>query len=138
MQVTPDAAAMRANLRAVCPLTAGVYGWINGAGELIYVGYSQALQTRLLTYFSDGERGGKERRVARHAVRLVWEAVGHPFAAQLRELELIRRFHPRLNRRGRNDRDRLGCASPGVCRRKRYGPGARCPRHGGCTRGRMR
>ncbi len=108
LDVSRDAGAMRADLRAVCPLTAGVYGWVDGAGTLIYVGYSQSLQTRLLTYFSSGERGGKERRVARHSVQLVWEAVGHPLAAQLRELELIRRFHPRFNRQGRNDRDRLG------------------------------
>jgi excinuclease ABC subunit C len=38
----------------------------------------------------------------------VWEVIGHPLAAQLRELELIRRFQPRFNVRGREPERPLG------------------------------
>ena len=47
-------------------------------------------------------------RGPKHARQVVWEPVDHEFTAQLRELELIRRWRPRFNRRGRLESDRCG------------------------------
>ena len=76
---------------------------IDSRRRLIYVGMSIALRKRLVTYFQDGASIRKECRIAGDTDRLVWEVVGHELAAQLRELELIRRHQPRFNVKGRQD-----------------------------------
>ena len=115
LEVVRDRAAMRRELRAACPALPGVYGMIDHAERLIYVGVSRRLRSRLVCYFQgadslrelprsrdDGPR--KELRISRRAVRLVWEVAGHELLALLREQELIRRFTPDLNVRGRRRR----------------------------------
>jgi excinuclease ABC subunit C len=83
------------------PFAPGVYGMIDGAGELIYVGKSRRLASRLMSYFPAKASGEKSERVGRRATQLVWETSPHEFLALLRELELIRRFSPRFNVEGR-------------------------------------
>ena len=112
--VSRDRRELRNELRAACPAAPGVYGMIDHAGRLIYVGVSCKLKHRLLTYFQGAVKferpthrdddARKELRIARRAVRLVWEVAGHELLAQLREQELIRRFKPELNVRGRRGR----------------------------------
>ena len=92
---------VRQKLREHCPQEPGVYGLVDKRARLIYVGYSSRLRKRLLSYFTGRRRGQKEHRIARHAVRVHWEVVGHDFPAQLRELELIQRFAPDFNVKGR-------------------------------------
>jgi excinuclease ABC subunit C len=77
-------------------------------GYLIYVGMSTALRKRLVTYFQGGASIRKECRIAAGTEQLVWEVVGHELAAQLRELELIRRHQPRFNVKGRQPDRPLG------------------------------
>jgi excinuclease ABC subunit C len=108
MPVDDDFREMRRAIRTDCPGTAGVYGFIDRDGRLIYVGVSRRLRKRLVTYFQQGEVYRQERRIAAHAREVVWEVIGHEFAAQLRELELIRRHEPRLNVRGREHSRKLG------------------------------
>src|SRR5436190_5060329 len=81
---------------------------IDSRGRLIYVGMSIALRKRLVTYFQGGASIRKECRIAGDTDRLVWEVVGHELAAQLRELELIRRHQPRFNVKGRQPDRPLG------------------------------
>ena len=108
LPIRGELADVRRELRQSCPQRPGVYGFIDRNGRLIYVGVSANLQSRLLTYLQRGESNRKETRVALHAAWLVWEVVGHEFAAQLRELELIRRHQPRFNVKGREpDRPRV-------------------------------
>ncbi|MEZ6068019.1 MAG: GIY-YIG nuclease family protein [Planctomycetaceae bacterium] len=90
----------RRTIRAECPAEPGVYGMVDNVGQLIYVGFSRQLRNRLLTYFSGGKGGRKERRIGRHTVSLRWEVAGHEFPALLREMELIQRFQPTYNVRG--------------------------------------
>jgi excinuclease ABC subunit C len=99
--VVQDNAEVRGAVRAACPSRPGVYGVVDQAGRLVYVGMSAALRKRLMTYFQGGSTFRKERCIAAHADRLVWEVSGHEFTAQLRELELIRRHQPRFNVKGR-------------------------------------
>jgi len=95
-----DRRATRRLLRQRCPATPGVYGMLDADGQLIYVGKAKRLVNRLLCYFS-AAADEKAGRIAEHARRLVWEPAPHEFVALLRELELIRRFLPRFNSRGR-------------------------------------
>jgi excinuclease ABC subunit C len=81
---------------------------VDARDRLIYVGMSIALRKRLVTYFQGGAAIRKECRIAGDTDRLVWEVVGHELAAQLRELELIRRHQPRFNVKGRQPDRPLG------------------------------
>ena len=108
LAVGEDFADVRRSLRASCPARSGVYGMIDSRGRLIYVGMSIALRKRLVTYFQGGASIRKECRIAGDTDRIVWEVVGHDLAAQLRELELIRRHQPRFNVKGRQPDRPLG------------------------------
>lgn len=113
LEVARDRRAVRRAIRETCPNAAGVYGMIDLAGSLVYVGKSAHLQKRLLTYFQGSlpseaklfprrdAAHRKELRIARRATRIVWEVSGHELLALLREHELIHRFAPDLNVRGR-------------------------------------
>ena len=108
LDATMEPREVRRRLRALCPSSPGVYGMVDREGQLIYVGMSAKLCDRLLTYFTAGDCGAKEQRIAKHASQVIWETGAHEFSVQLRELELIRRWRPRFNRRGRLEGDRCG------------------------------
>lgn len=96
---------LRTAMRAHCPRVPGVYGMLDGLGELIYVGKARSLRARLLSYFrpSSDEKAAK---IVADARALVWEQTPDEFAAVLRELELIRRWKPRFNVAGQPRRQR--------------------------------
>lgn len=100
VEIPSDRKAARALLRRNCPDRPGVYGMIDADGQLIYVGKAKCLVRRLLSYFAESP-DAKAGRIADHARRVVWEPAPHELIALVRELELIRRFLPRFNSRGR-------------------------------------
>src|SRR5262245_21389794 len=51
LEVVRDRRAVRRELRRICPQSAGVYGMIDLAGRLVYVGKAGNLLKRLITYF---------------------------------------------------------------------------------------
>jgi excinuclease ABC subunit C len=108
LRVAKDLAEVRRALRDECPTLPGVYGVVDSRAELAYVGMSTALRKRLVTYFQSGSAIRKEQAIAAHARTVVWEVAGHELAAQLRELELIRRHQPRFNVKGRQPIRPLG------------------------------
>jgi excinuclease ABC subunit C len=108
LRVAKELSETRTALRNECPLLPGVYGVVDPRGELAYVGMSTALRKRLVTYFQSGSAIRKEQAIAAHAHKIVWEVAGHELAAQLRELELIRRHQPRFNVKGRQPIRPLG------------------------------
>jgi excinuclease ABC subunit C len=108
LTITGDLAHVRRNMRDECPRRPGVYGMIDPRGQLIYVGMSTMLPKRLVTYFQSGTDIRKEYRIASHTDRLTWEVIGHGLAAQVRELELIRRHRPRFNVKGMRSGRALG------------------------------
>jgi excinuclease ABC subunit C len=97
---------LRKRVREVCPRRPGVYGMVDPNGELIYVGKAKLLRARLLSYFSGGSRDPKAGRILEQTRTIVWEYAPSEFAALLRELELIRRWRPRLNVQGQPHRRR--------------------------------
>ncbi|TWT67256.1 GIY-YIG nuclease family protein [Allorhodopirellula solitaria] len=97
---------LREQVQALCPPVPGVYGMFDRTGELIYVGKSSSLRNRLLSYFGQSAAGEKAGRIIENARAIEWETQPSDFAAQLRELELIRRFIPRFNVQGVPQRQR--------------------------------
>lgn len=75
----------------------GVYRMTSAEGEVIYVGKSKALRTRLLSYFRASYPKDKGARILREAATLEWEPLPSEFAALLRELRLIKQLRPRYN-----------------------------------------
>lgn len=89
-------ATMRAEVRAGVTDRPGVYRMLSADGEIVYVGKSKRLRTRLLGYFrcTPDEKGS---RIVREASRIEWDYTPSEFAALLEELRLIKRYRPRLN-----------------------------------------
>ena len=54
-------AQLRSEIRRFCPRKPGVYGMVDGNGDLIYIGKAKNLRSRLLSYF----RRQRERRAGR-------------------------------------------------------------------------
>ncbi|SMP75804.1 GIY-YIG catalytic domain-containing protein [Neorhodopirellula lusitana] len=90
----------------LCPPVPGVYGMFDRTGDLIYVGKSRSLRHRLMSYFSDSSAREKAGRIIRASRAIQWETQPSDFAAQLRELNLIRRWTPRFNVQGVPQRQR--------------------------------
>jgi excinuclease ABC subunit C len=75
----------------------GVYRMIASDGEIVYVGKSKRLRSRLLSYFRCAFPEEKGARILRDADRIEWEYMPSEFAALLGELRLIKRYRPRFN-----------------------------------------
>ncbi len=65
-------------------------------GEVVYVGKSKRLRTRLLSYFRCAP-DDKGARILREARSIEWEFAPSEFAALLLELRAIKRLRPRFN-----------------------------------------
>lgn len=98
----PPSPALREQVRQSARNRPGTYRMIGEDGEVLYVGKSKAVRTRLLSYFRAKE-GEKAHRLVREATRVEFHYEPNEFAALLRELELIKRFRPRYNVRYRRD-----------------------------------
>jgi excinuclease ABC subunit C len=94
------ASTLKARILQECSNRPGVYGMIDRFGNLIYVGKSGQLKTRLLSYFGR-KADRKAKKILRHGRGIIWEVCATEFAAVLRELELIRRWRPTWNVQGK-------------------------------------
>lgn len=81
----------------------GTYRMVAEDGEIVYVGKSKHVRTRLLSYLRAAEDEKAHRIIAR-AATIAWEYAPSEFAALLQELELIKRFRPRFNVQHKRDR----------------------------------
>jgi len=97
------AAEMLARVKAEARDLPGVYEMRSADGEIIYVGKSKRLRTRLLSYFRAAYPAEKGARILREAASLQWEYVPTEFASLLEELTRIKRYRPRLNVAGKRD-----------------------------------
>jgi len=107
-QATSDAqlAIMRSAVKDAAADRPGVYRMLSGEGEILYVGKSKRVRSRLLSYFRCAYPEEKGARILRSAEKIEWDYTPSEFAALLQELRLIKRFRPRYNvamkRDGRN------------------------------------
>src|SRR4051794_39898725 len=98
-QPTSDAqiALMRSNVKDTAADRPGVYRMLSSDGEVLYVGKSKSVRSRLLSYFRCAYPEEKGARILRSADKIEWEYTPSEFAALLQELRLIKRFRPRYN-----------------------------------------
>lgn len=92
-----NVAALKAHVRAHCEDRPGIYRMHTAEGEVLYVGKSKKVRTRLLSYFRLPFPEEKGARIVREAQRIDWEYVPSEFAALLLELQLVKRLRPRFN-----------------------------------------
>ncbi len=97
---------LRKRIVQSCPRVPGVYGMLDRKGQLIYVGKSKSLRSRLLSYFAASNSQAKGGRIIESARAIQWETQPSEFAALVREQQLIRRFSPRWNVQGVPKRQR--------------------------------
>jgi len=75
----------------------GIYRMLSPEGEVVYVGKSKRVRTRLLSYFRCAYPEDKGARILREATTIDWEYTPSEFSALLTELRLIKRLRPRFN-----------------------------------------
>lgn len=97
---------LRQRVMESCPRLPGVYGMLDRRGELIYVGKSKSLRSRVLSYFAESNSEEKGGRIIENARAIQWETQPHEFAALVREQQLIRTRTPRWNVQGVPKRQR--------------------------------
>ena len=88
---------MRVTVRDGAADRPGVYRMLSSDGEILYVGKSKRVRSRLLSYFRCAYPEEKGARILREAASIDWEYTPSEFAALLQELRLIKRFRPRFN-----------------------------------------
>ena len=96
-------AAMRALVKDGAADRPGIYRMLSSTGEVVYVGKSKQVRTRLLSYFRCAYPEDKGARILREAEAIDWEYTPSEFAALLQELRLIKKFRPRLNVKMKRD-----------------------------------
>jgi excinuclease ABC subunit C len=98
-QPTSDAqlAVMRSTVKETAADRPGIYRMLSSEGEILYVGKSKKVRTRLLSYFRCAYPEEKGARILRSAEKIEWDYTPSEFAALLQELRLIKRFRPRFN-----------------------------------------
>jgi excinuclease ABC subunit C len=101
-----DVARLREQVRAATRNVPGVYLMRGVHGEVLYVGKSTQVRTRLLSYFRLPWPEHRHARLLRETVRIEWEPLPSEFAALLREVRLIRAHLPRYNVRSARPLDR--------------------------------
>ncbi len=90
-------AVMRAHVKDTAADRPAVYRMIAEDGEIVYVGKSKRVRSRLMSYFRCSFPEEKGARILREAVRIEWEYMPSEFAALLGELRLIKKYRPRFN-----------------------------------------
>ena len=99
-RVTPAQRAKR-HLAEALPRLPGVYLFVDGRGEVLYVGKSKDLRSRVRTYFTAGETRGRMAEMVGLAAEVRHIVCATPLEAEVRELRLIAEHKPRYNRRSR-------------------------------------
>jgi excinuclease ABC subunit C len=96
-------ASLLAHVREHAENRPGVYRMLGPSGELLYVGKSVRVRTRLLSYFRADDRE-KAAEIISHAHRIEWDYTASEFAALLQEFRLIKSQRPLYNVEHKRDR----------------------------------
>jgi excinuclease ABC subunit C len=101
-----DTVRLRNQVRATAKNVPGVYLMRGAHGEVLYVGKSARLRTRVLSYFRLPWPEHRHARMLREAAHIELEETPSEFAALLREVRLIRSHLPRFNARSARPLDK--------------------------------
>jgi excinuclease ABC subunit C len=92
----PESTTLREHVQAGVRNRPGVYRMLGPDDELLYVGKSVHLRTRLLSYFR-ASKGEKSWDLMAETARIEWEYIPNEFFALIREMKLIQQWQPRYN-----------------------------------------
>ncbi len=95
-----DTSPLREMVRRNAQNVPGVYRMLGARGDVLYVGKSRTLRTRLLSYFRLPWPEHRHARMLRETANIEWDVMPNEFAALLREARLIRAHLPTYNKRG--------------------------------------
>lgn len=98
---TSDRSFRKIDLVRDAPSDPGVYRFLDGRGEILYVGKAGDLRARLRRYFGQDRR----RRIAdlvRETAAVRWEITPTALEAEVREVRAITAVRPRYNRRSKH------------------------------------
>ncbi|MDP2959198.1 MAG: UvrB/UvrC motif-containing protein [Longimicrobiales bacterium] len=87
---------LRVQVQAQAENRPGVYRMYGPGEELLYVGKSVHVRSRLLSYFR-AHKGEKAWELIRETSRVEWEYIPNEFAALVHEMKLIQGRQPRFN-----------------------------------------
>lgn len=87
---------LRARVREDAENRPGVYRMWGPGDELLYVGKSIRIRTRLLSYFR-APKGEKAGELIRETARIDWDHISDEFGALVHEMRLIQRHRPKYN-----------------------------------------
>ena len=99
----PHAEALRAHVRAHAENRPGVYRLVGPERQVLYVGKSIRVRSRLLSYFR-ADRGEKAAEIVAFAREVEWDHHPSEFSALLEEFRLIRRLRPPFNVQHKKER----------------------------------
>lgn len=113
-RVSPDRRAKRVWAKEA-PEGPGVYWFLHDGpdtdgrprSEVLYVGKSKNLRTRVRSYFSAAEQRGRIHEMVRVATGMRFLRCSTHLEAEVRELRMIAAHSPRYNRRSRNQKKLL-------------------------------
>ncbi len=98
--VTP-AQRRKRRLAETAPHAPGVYLFKDAGGQVLYVGKSKDLRTRVRSYFTASETRRRMREMVAVAESVTSLVCATPLEAEVRELRLIAEHKPRYNRRSK-------------------------------------
>ena len=96
-----DAVRSKRSIAAQVPHGPGVYVFRAAGGEVLYVGSSRDLRTRVRTYFTASEKRSRMAEMVGLATEVLPVPTATVLEARVRELRLIAEHDPRYNRRSR-------------------------------------
>jgi excinuclease ABC subunit C len=99
----PAPAELRSYVREHAENRPGVYRLLGPEDQVLYVGKSVRVRSRLLSYFR-ADRGEKAAEIVSFARRVEWDNHPNEFAALLREFREIRRLRPPFNVQHKKER----------------------------------
>ncbi|HWH16445.1 MAG TPA: exonuclease domain-containing protein [Candidatus Paceibacterota bacterium] len=86
------------------PHAPGVYLFYGPEDEVLYIGKSVDIKTRVLSHFSEDRRTGRERALCEAVTHIEYEETSGELSALLRESQLIKELAPLYNRKLRKAR----------------------------------
>lgn len=95
--------SLRENVRAKAENRPGVYRMYGPGEELLYVGKSVRVRTRVLSYFR-APKGEKAWELIRETARIEWDYIPNEFSSLIREMKLIQERQPKFNVRHKRKR----------------------------------
>lgn len=98
----PDDIRRRRHLADDMPSGPGVYMFVGPADEVLYVGTSKNVRTRVRSYFTAAEKRSRMTEMIRLAVSVRAVPCATDLEARVRELRLITEHAPRYNRRSKH------------------------------------